>query len=82
MRASMLFLAFLLIAAPAYAQDFERLDRRFERLDLAAAKARRAEKHAPSLALSVITPGDPGAVLNGGAFVAGPSFRLAVQWSF
>ena len=54
---------------------------RLARFDLAA-KAALGDKYIPSLAVSVITPGDPGAVLSGATFVTGPAVRLGVQWSF
>ena len=84
MRGSLLALAFLLIAVPAYGQEPERLDvgKRFVRSDLAAVKAPLGDKYVPSLAISVITPPAPGAVLTGATFVTSPALRLGVQWSF
>ena len=128
MRASILSLALLLIAVPAYGQDFERLDvnrdgyvnlieaslerdvaRRFSQFDLDGdgrlsrlelallvednerrasvppmppAKPGLGERYVPSLAVSMVTPAEPGAALNGATFAPGTSFRVGIQWSF
>ena len=40
------------------------------------------ERYVPSLSVSMPTPSEPGAGLNGATFVSGTSFRVGVQWSF
>ena len=93
MRASILFVAFSLIAVAARAQDvnyrLSRLDhalvaedsqRRVSQATTSAAKT--GQSYAASLAISVITPAEPGAVFSGATLVTGPALRLGVQWSF
>ena len=95
MRASILFLAFSLIAVAARAQDvnyrLSRVDhvlvaednqKRASQTTMPPGKADLVPTYVPALAISVITPADPGAVFNGATLVTGPALRLGVQWPF
>jgi hypothetical protein len=76
-RSSILVLALVIIAMPAYGQE-----KRTPQPPAPAEKARLPDRYVPTLTVSVATPAEPGAVLTGASFVTGPSIRVGVQWSF